>query len=241
MTFRIWLQTQISTKTNDLLDEDTINSYVTAIEGPISDIAKKENISSNLLDINNQESINTIISKLKTTSRFQEENHKGHNRLSAALGWYYKYASTKLPPLITDIEDIKLISTITKTQKDQLISARLGQGKYRHELIELWNGCSVTKIKNTSLLIASHIKTWAQATNKERLDKYNGLLLTPNLDTAFDKKLISFDENGNILISKNFKEAKDLGILQKMSIKLKPKNHPYMKHHREEFYKLQEI
>ena len=49
----------------------------------------------------------------------------------------------------------------------------------------------------------SHIKPWAKcATYAERLDVYNGLLLAPNLDAAFDAGLISFRNNGAILMSR---------------------------------------
>ncbi len=37
--------------------------------------------------------------------------------------------------------------------------------------------------------------------NKERLDPYNGFLLIPNLDLAFDNGLITFDKDGKIMVS----------------------------------------
>lgn len=52
------------------------------------------------------------------------------------------------------------------------------------------------------LLRASHIKPWAEcATDAERLDVYNGLLLSAHLDAAFDAHLISFADDGRIVIS----------------------------------------
>ena len=54
-----------------------------------------------------------------------------------------------------------------------------------------------------TLLRASHIKPWRAASGAERLDKFNGLLLTPNLDLAFDQGLISFDDHGQILLGED--------------------------------------
>ncbi|ARF66915.1 hypothetical protein B7C51_02510 [Paenibacillus larvae subsp. pulvifaciens] len=56
-------------------------------------------------------------------------------------------------------------------------------------------------VNEPSLLIASHIKLWKYSTNIERLDKYNGLLLCPNHDKLFDQGLITFTDEGKIIIS----------------------------------------
>ena len=68
------------------------------------------------------------------------------------------------------------------------------------------------------MLKASHIKPWNISDDYERLDEYNGLLLTPNLDAAFDSGLISFDKDGVILISKKPRDEQKatLGIEEKM-------------------------
>jgi predicted restriction endonuclease len=82
-----------------------------------------------------------------------------------------------------------------------LIDARLGQGKFRDDLFELWGGCAVSGCKVSELLRASHVKPWRRCTNKERLDPDNGLLLGAHLDALFDAGLISFDDNGSMLVS----------------------------------------
>jgi hypothetical protein len=50
-------------------------------------------------------------------------------------------------------------------------------------------------------LRASHCKPWRDATNEERLDGENGLLLTPNADHLFDRGFIGFEDNGNVIVS----------------------------------------
>lgn len=90
---------------------------------------------------------------------------------------------------------------IPHTEIAQLIKARRGQGlfKSRVELIE--EGCRVTLLRRPAHLIASHIKPWRFATDAEKLDGHNGLLLSPHVDHLFDRRLISFSNQGRILIS----------------------------------------
>lgn len=87
------------------------------------------------------------------------------------------------------------------TDASAITKSRIGQGVFRDRVIRLWGSCSVTGLRNISLLKASHIKPWRDSTNKERLDPMNGLLLQPNLDHLFDSGMITFDQNGRIIIS----------------------------------------
>jgi hypothetical protein len=61
--------------------------------------------------------------------------------------------------------------------------------------------CRVTLVENPLHLIASHCKPWRDATNEERLDGENGLLLTPSIDHLFDRGFISFEDSGEVVIS----------------------------------------
>jgi predicted restriction endonuclease len=55
---------------------------------------------------------------------------------------------------------------------------------------------------DTELLRASHIKPWADCeTDAERLDVFNGLLLAPHLDAAFDQGFITVADTGEVLVS----------------------------------------
>jgi hypothetical protein len=69
-------------------------------------------------------------------------------------------------------------------------------------LLEYWDGrCAVTGISDPALLRASHIVSWATcASDAQRLDVNNGLLLSALWDAAFDTGLVSFDEMGAALI-----------------------------------------
>ena len=56
-------------------------------------------------------------------------------------------------------------------------------------------------MENPVHLVASHCKPWRDATNEERVDGENGLLLTPSIDHLFDRGFIGFEDNGRLIIS----------------------------------------
>jgi hypothetical protein len=89
------------------------------------------------------------------------------------------------------------------TEVERLVVQRVGQDLFRAGLFEYWEGrCAITGLAIPDLLRASHIKPWAIcATDAERLDIYNGLLLAPHLDAAFDRGYITFADDGQIAIS----------------------------------------
>jgi hypothetical protein len=59
----------------------------------------------------------------------------------------------------------------------------------------------MTSITEPALLRASHIVPWADCTDAQRLDVHNGLLLSALWDAAFDRGLISFADDGTVLVS----------------------------------------
>jgi predicted restriction endonuclease len=139
----------------------------------------------------------------------------------------------------SDIDKINADNSLNDTEKTTLIRARRGQGAYRNKLIKYWNACSVTGCKEVNLLIASHIKPWKLASNKERLDKFNGLLLVPNLDALFDKGLISFDDTGSIIYSDQVStETKSIfGLDNSIQVDIRAQHREYLEFHREHVLK----
>jgi hypothetical protein len=76
----------------------------------------------------------------------------------------------------SDIADI-FQSDIDATTKQRLVDARLGQGQFREQLLEIWNGkCAITYCDIKVILRASHVKPWSQSNNQQRLDPANGIL-----------------------------------------------------------------
>ena len=107
-------------------------------------------------------------------------------------------------------------SDLPDTTRKALISARRGQGRFRQEVYRLENECRITHVRNSSHLIASHIKPWREATDDERLSGANGLMLTPSIDHLFDRGFITFDDDGELHIS----PIADLESVQRMGISL---------------------
>lgn len=96
------------------------------------------------------------------------------------------------------LTDLQLEDTVRKS----VVLARRGQGKFRANVETVESACRLTGITNPSLLIASHIKPWRLCSSaEERLDGMNGLLLTPDADLLFDRGFISFQDNGDVLVS----------------------------------------
>jgi putative restriction endonuclease len=129
---------------------------------------------------------------------------------------------------------------IGTTQKEQLIKARRGQGIFKSNVRLNEKKCRITGVTNSRLLIASHIKPWADSSDKEKLDGCNGLLLSPHVDKLFDKGWISFHDNGDLIVSSKL----DQQILDRWGINkdanvgaFKPEQCIYLEYHRTKRFK----
>ncbi len=88
------------------------------------------------------------------------------------------------------------------TERVAEVRQRVGQQQFRDALLKYWNGrCAITGVRVPALLRASHAKPWKDATDAERLDVHNGLLLTAHLDAAFDAGLITLMADGSCRVS----------------------------------------
>ena len=100
------------------------------------------------------------------------------------------------------VQSIDKDVAISATEREALVRARTGQGRFRENLMKIEPRCRITKITTPEFLRASHIKPWRSCSdNAERLDGNNGLLLTPNADHLFDRGLITFGDDGEIIFS----------------------------------------
>lgn len=92
-------------------------------------------------------------------------------------------------------------TTIGETNRMALVRARRGQGLFRDRVAQIEKRCRITGVENPTHLVASHCKPWRDATNEERLDGENGLLLTPTIDHLFDRGFIGFEDDGRLILS----------------------------------------
>jgi putative restriction endonuclease len=85
--------------------------------------------------------------------------------------------------------------------KRQLVSARTGRGIFRENVERIEKACRVTGVLDRRHLRASHIKPWKLATDDEKLDGFNGLLLSPHIGHLFERGHLSFADDGQLMIS----------------------------------------
>ena len=105
--------------------------------------------------------------------------------------------------------------TPSVTERKGLVTSRVGQGAYRKRIIHRWEyKCAVTGFDKLDVLIASHIVPWAESDDRERLDIHNGILLSPTYDALFDRRLVSFENNGRIILS----DAIDFNAYSKIGV-----------------------
>jgi hypothetical protein len=128
------------------------------------------------------------------------------------------------------------------TEAERLVVQRVGQEVFRDRLLDYWEGrCAVTGLAVPDLLRASHIKPWADCgTDAERLDVFNGLLLAPHLDAAFDRGFITVEDDGRVVVAKGLDEtARDLlGLHGPLRVRTPAEGHRrYLPWHRERVFR----
>ena len=91
--------------------------------------------------------------------------------------------------------------SVGDTEREAIIRARRGQGRFKENVSKVESRCRVTGVENPAHLIASHCKPWRDSSNEERLNGENGLLLTPTIDHLFDRGFIGFEDGGRLIVS----------------------------------------
>jgi putative restriction endonuclease len=176
----------------------------------------------------------TFISVIKLT----DENGK--------LNYYFRlfadYFGEDEHPYILEKEQKQIDLTIeNKLEKTQLYRARVGQGEYRTKLLALCPFCPITLVSEDRLLIASHIKPWVVSNEKEKIDPFNGFMLTPTFDRLFDRGFLSFTDDKKTILSPFLSKMtySKLGITDNKIIPLLPiaGREVYLEYHRKEILK----
>ena len=121
------------------------------------------------------------------------------------------------------------------TEAERLIVQRIGQDIFRARLMDYWQGrCPLTGITDLALLRASHIIPWADCeSDAERLNVHNGLLLSALWDAAFDRALVTFDDEGNPQFSRALSDPARAELRWLSGISLTDEHRLRLAHHRE--------
>ena len=128
------------------------------------------------------------------------------------------------------------------TEAERLVVQRVGQDVFRAGLIEFWEGrCAITGLAVIELLRASHIKPWADCeSDAERLDVFNGLLLAPHLDAAFDRGFMTVGDDGAVVVADVLDDeaCRLLGVTGAMRVRGLHEGHrKYLPWHRERVFR----
>lgn len=144
--------------------------------------------------------------------------------------------------LLSDLHQIEGDAEVPETQRIQLAKARVGQGLFRKRVMLVDPRCRVTGVEDPRLLIASHIKPWKESSNAERINGYNGIMLSPHIDALFDSRMISFEDDGHMLVHSSLSND----VLERWSIRrntqvqeFRPEQVEFLNHHRIQFASLQ--
>lgn len=173
------------------------------------------------------------------------ETHDSSGDLRIGIKFYFKRAGVRIPlypelstesPSLTDPHVCLEQNLPGITERKGLVTSRVGQGAYRKGIIHRWEyKCAVTGFDKLDVLIASHIVPWAESTDPERLDIHNGILLSPTYDALFDRHLISFENNGRIILSDAIdpKAYRKIGVTgDERIVNLSRYNIEYLERHR---------
>lgn len=176
---------------------------------------------------------------------FETNDTSGQTRIGIKFFFARKGAYVPVQPTLFDqpliLNNYKGIydKIPNETERKGLVTSRVGQGAYRKRIIHRWEyKCAVTSFDKLNILVASHIVPWSESNDSERLDVDNGLLLSPNYDALFDRHLISFENNGKIILSVTIENSafEKIGVTGKELIKnLSSYNHSYLERHRSTF------
>jgi len=87
------------------------------------------------------------------------------------------------------------------SRKTALLKARYGQGLYRANVEAKEHACRITGVLDRRHLRAVHIKPWSDCNDQEKLDGFNGFLMSPHVAHLFGRGYISFADDGSVLVS----------------------------------------
>lgn len=104
--------------------------------------------------------------------------------------------------------ELATLFKVDKEGRDAIAETRvrLGQSYFRKMVLRNFgNRCCLTGLDVPQTLRASHIVSWA-SDKANRMNPENGLCLSATYDAAFDKHLISFDNDYRMIVSKEIRE-----------------------------------
>lgn len=119
--------------------------------------------------------------------------------------------------------DDEIIFPKGETEVLRTVKTRRVQRFFRQAVLQSYeNRCAISGLAIPELLVASHIIPWAEDETR-RADPTNGIALSALYDKAFDRGLITFDDDFRLVLSKIIKANTKNDILNESFIKLEGK------------------
>jgi hypothetical protein len=142
--------------------------------------------------------------------------------------------STSLPDAPLKTFRQKTAKLPKTTEAERLVVQRIGQDIFRASLMDYWQGrCPLTGISDPALLRASHIIPWSECQDDaQRLHVHNGLLLSALWDAAFDRALVTFDDDGKPEFSINLSQTARNTMYWGQPVQLTDQHRQNLVHHR---------
>ena len=114
--------------------------------------------------------------------------------------------NVKIIPNPLLIPDDVAINTPEGKSKLKEVQVRQNQHIFRKMILSIYQGqCCLTGLPVQEVLRASHISEWAKD-KTNRMNPENGLCLSATYDAAFDRHLISLDEDYRLIFAPSLKE-----------------------------------
>ena len=202
INFNNWLR-QVSK-----LSDSSVYKYTHAVDTISREMMERKVISRPLKEMELFE-IDLAISLIFCDEYFVVKNETGNKMYSNALKWFRSYVESNIFDVFAAKKEEEKINSnlnISITERESIVKARIGQGKFREQLLAKYGSCIISGIDISKALVASHIKPWAVSTNEERISVNNGLLLSATYDRLFDSGLITFASEGKLIVSRFISE-----------------------------------
>jgi len=119
---------------------------------------------------------------------------------------YDRLLQGKVSVVADSDEDLKVPAGLDRVGVTKF---RVNQSFFRHAILSAYESrCCITGISDTRLLVASHIKPWADcADGNDKTTPENGLCLNTLHDKAFDRGLLTLDGDFKIVLSSSIRDV----------------------------------
>lgn len=127
----------------------------------------------------------------------------------------------EVPPSPPSEKPINFPAGATESVRE--VKVRRVQRFFRQTVLESYNyRCAISGLAIPELLVASHIIPWAKNESR-RADPTNGIALNALYDKAFDRHLISFDEDFRLVLSARIKAQANDKLVSEYFLKFEGK------------------